>query len=61
MLALILIQKFWKVIEMMKNIVLFFKKEIGEHFKFNVAFMNWMKGNSGKTYREAIDGMACYF
>lgn len=32
----------------------FFKSEIGEHFKFNVPFMNWMKVNSGKTYKEAI-------
>lgn len=32
----------------------FFKSEIGEHFKFNVQFMNWMKANSGKTYKEAI-------
>ncbi len=32
----------------------FFKKEIGEHFKFNVPFMDWMKANAGKTYREAI-------
>ncbi len=32
----------------------FFKSEIGEHFKFNVPFMNWMKENSGRTYKEAI-------
>lgn len=32
----------------------FFKSEIGGHFKFNVPFMNWMKANSGKTYKEAI-------
>jgi len=32
----------------------FFKSEIGDHFKFNVPFMNWMKTNSGKTYKEAI-------
>ncbi|MBN2694669.1 hypothetical protein JXR93_08405 [bacterium] len=32
----------------------FFKSQIGEHFKFNVTFMNWMKENSGKTYKEAI-------
>lgn len=32
----------------------FFKTEIGEHFKFNVPFMNRMKANAGKTYREAI-------
>lgn len=33
----------------------FFKEVIGEHFKFNVAFMNWMKGNPGKLYSEAVD------
>lgn len=33
----------------------FFKKEIGEHFKFNVPFMNWMKKHPGKTYRDAIE------
>ncbi|MCD4752854.1 MAG: SAP domain-containing protein [Anaerolineaceae bacterium] len=33
----------------------FFKKEIGEHFKFNVPFMNWMKANPGKTYQEAVN------
>lgn len=32
----------------------FFKLEIGDHFKFNVAFMDWMKESAGKTYREAI-------
>jgi hypothetical protein len=34
----------------------FFTKTIGEHFKFNVAFMNWMKENKGKkTYKDAIE------
>jgi hypothetical protein len=33
----------------------FFKKTIGEHFKFNIQFMNWMEENKGrKTYKEAI-------
>jgi hypothetical protein len=33
----------------------FFKKAIGEHFKFNVQFMNWLEENKGKkTYKEAI-------
>lgn len=32
----------------------FFKAEIGEHFRFNVPFMNWMKANAGKTYSDAI-------
>lgn len=33
----------------------FFKAQIGDHFKFTVPFMQWMKSNSGKTYREAIE------
>ena len=32
----------------------FFKSQIGVHFKFNVQFMDWMKENSGKTYKDAI-------
>jgi len=33
----------------------FFKRAIGEHFKFNVQFMNWLEENKGKkTYKEAI-------
>jgi len=32
----------------------FFKKIIGRHFKFNTVFMNWMKNNAGKTYKDAI-------
>lgn len=33
----------------------FFKERIGESFTFNVAFQKWLKTNSGKTYREAIE------
>ena len=33
----------------------FFKKFIGEKFSFNVQFQLWLKNNSGKTYREAVD------
>jgi Domain of unknown function (DUF6434)/SAP domain-containing new25 len=34
----------------------FFIRQIGERFKFNVLFMNWMKANKGKKrYREAVD------
>jgi len=33
----------------------FFESEIGNSFKYNVRFMNWMKENKGKkTYKEAI-------
>lgn len=33
----------------------FFKGRIGKSFTFNVTFQKWLKGNAGKTYREAID------
>lgn len=33
----------------------FFKERIGNSFSFNVAFQKWLKSNSGKTYREAIE------
>ncbi len=38
-----------------ENVREFFKQAIGDHFKFNVAFMDWMKANHGKTLREAVD------
>ncbi|GHV47494.1 hypothetical protein AGMMS49546_37170 [Spirochaetia bacterium] len=35
---------------------IFFKEIIGEKFKYNVQFMNWMDKNKGKkTYKEAIE------
>lgn len=37
-----------------ENVRTFFCKEIGKSFKFNVAFMKWMKTNSGKTLGDAI-------
>jgi hypothetical protein len=34
----------------------FFKSVVGERFKFNVPFINWLNENRGeKTYREAIE------
>lgn len=33
----------------------FFIDQIGNHFKFNVKFMNWMKSNSGKTLKDAVN------
>src|SRR5215469_753465 len=34
----------------------FFLKTIGNHFKFNVTFMNWMEKNKGKkTYKDALE------
>lgn len=32
----------------------FFREHIGNAFSFNVAFQKWLKGNAGKTYKEAI-------
>lgn len=36
-----------------ENVRAFFKKHLGQSFKFNVQFMNWMKSNVGKTLAEA--------
>ena len=33
----------------------FFRERIGNGFSFNVAFQKWLKNNTGKTYKEAID------
>lgn len=33
----------------------FFREHIGNGFSFNVAFQKWLKNNTGKTYKEAID------
>lgn len=33
----------------------FFREHIGSSFSFNVVFQKWLKNNTGKTYREAID------
>lgn len=33
----------------------FFKKKIGGSFSFIVVFQKWLKENTGKTYKEAID------
>ena len=37
-----------------ENVRLFFVEQIGSKFKFNVMFMNWMKGASGKTLKQAV-------
>lgn len=36
-----------------QNVRRFFKSEVGEGFKFNIAFMEWMKTNTGKTLGDA--------
>lgn len=33
----------------------FFQQQLGEKFKFNIAFMAWMKANSGKTLKDAVE------
>ena len=33
----------------------FFREHIGNSFSFNVAFQKWLKGNTGKTYEDAIN------
>jgi Domain of unknown function (DUF6434)/SAP domain-containing new25 len=38
-----------------RNVRRFFKKHCGEKFHFNIAFMNWMKNNVGKTLAEAVE------
>jgi len=38
-----------------ENVRAFFKKQIGEHFKFNTEFMNWMKANAGKNLSDAAE------
>lgn len=38
-----------------QNVRNFFVAHIGDKFKFNVSFMSWMKENTGKTLKDAID------
>ena len=33
----------------------FFKEKIGKAFSFNVLFQKWLKNNTGKTYKDAIE------
>ena len=37
-----------------QNVRRFFKAQVGEHFKFNIAFMAWIKANAGKTLADAV-------
>lgn len=37
-----------------QNVRRFFKAHAGESFKFNIAFMAWMKDNCGKTLADAV-------
>lgn len=36
----------------------FFREQIGTGFSFNVAFQKWLKGNTGKTYAQAVEAYA---
>lgn len=38
-----------------ENVREFFKNQIGDKFKFNVKFMNWMKTAQGKTLGDAVE------
>lgn len=37
-----------------QNVRRFFKSQIGDQFKFNIAFMAWIKANVGKTLADAV-------
>ncbi|WP_299293719.1 DUF6434 domain-containing protein [uncultured Tateyamaria sp.] len=36
-----------------QNVRRYFKSTLGDGFKFNIAFMDWMKANAGATLRDA--------
>ena len=38
-----------------ENVRSFMKQQIGNHFRFDTEFMNWMKTNAGKTLKNAIE------
>ena len=38
-----------------ENVRAFFKRQIGEHYKFNTEFMNWMKSNAGRRLSDAAE------
>ena len=37
-----------------QNVRRYFKSRCGNHFKFDLSFMAWMKENSGKTMGDAV-------
>jgi hypothetical protein len=37
-----------------QNVRRFFKSQVGDGFKFNIAFMAWMKANTGRTLADAL-------
>ncbi|MEL7460968.1 MAG: DUF6434 domain-containing protein [Pseudomonadota bacterium] len=38
-----------------QNVRRYFKARLGDGFKFNIEFMAWLKGNTGRTLAEACD------
>ena len=38
-----------------QNVRRFFKSRLGESFKFNIAFMEWMRANVGKPLSDAVE------
>lgn len=38
-----------------QNVRRFFRAHAGDGFKFNIAFMTWMKDNTGKTLADAVE------
>lgn len=38
-----------------QNVRRFFQAEIGPEFKFNIALMDWMKDNAGRTLKDAVE------
>lgn len=40
-----------------QNVRRFFKVHVGDHFKFNIASMAWMKENVGKTLADAVEAI----
>ncbi|WP_119165324.1 DUF6434 domain-containing protein [Algihabitans albus] len=37
------------------NVRAFFRAQIGARFRFNIAFMNWMRDNCGRTMADAVE------
>ena len=40
-----------------QNVRCFFKAHVGDHFKFTIAGMAWMKENTGKTLADAVEAI----
>ena len=40
-----------------QNVRRFFKAHVGDHFKFDIAIMAWMKENEGRTLADAVEAI----